>query len=329
MTSQAHVISGASPVVDQSRARLLKPADQAPKIGVQLTDVPDSIAQAIRQASGVRDFVMLNPDKTRPDFEVRPNPRDNGWVLVPYSSTTDEPVPNDMIAEVPGPNVEDAPTLGTALGLGLVQWAKYWAILTRRNTDDSLRNALSLTLLAGADGQAMFNNPNDPQAAQPVQPNAADVCNVTNTDNLMLKVKISPTCPTSLTVGILVCSNDGNILPLWPSANAESNMAPGNEKTIGFGSDLRAFRLRLSRPEQTESLHTFKAFATNAGTAIDLASLAQKYTVQDVIDAALPSRGAGRGGFDVSDAATPRVLWTTVELPVRVTKVAQPAQSPL
>ena len=136
----------------------------------------------------------------------------------------------------------------------------------------------------------------------------------------MLKVMISPTCPTNLAVGILVCSNDGNILRLWPPANAESNMAPGEQKTVGYGSDLRAFRLNVSRPEQTQSLYTFKAFATNAGAAIDLASLEQPETIQDIVDAALPSLGAGRGGLDVSAARLPRVLWTTVELPVLVSK---------
>lgn len=320
VTSHAHVISGAPTVADRARARLIKPAAKAPTIGVQLTDVPDAIAQAIRQAAGVGDFVTLNPGKTRPDFEVRPNPKGNGWVLVPYRSTAGEPGPNDIIAGIPGLTVEDARVLGTALGLGLVQWARYWAIVTRRNTDDALRDALSVTLLAGADGGAMFNNPNDTAVARPVQPNAAGMCLVTNADNLMLKLKISPKAPSNLAVGILVCSNDGNIVRLWPPANAESSMAPGDEKIIGFGSDLRAFRLRVSRPEQTASLYTFKAFATNAGAAIDLASLEQEQTVQDVIDAALPSQGAGRGGLDVSGAAPPRVLWTTVELPVRVTK---------
>ncbi|MFN8471786.1 MAG: caspase family protein [Anaerolineae bacterium] len=322
VTSRAHVISGASAIANLSRARLIKPADRAARVGVQLTDVPDAIVQAIRQAPGINDFVTLNPDKARPDYEVCPNPRGDGWVLVPYRSTKGEPGPNEVIAQVPGLNIESASSLGTALGLGLVQWARYWAVLTRRNTDDSLRNALSLTLLAGDDSQAMFNNPNDPKVARPVAPNAAGVCQVGMADNLMLKVKVSPTCSTNLAVGVLVCSNDGNIFRLWPPANAESNMAPGDEKIIGYGSDLRAFKLRVDRPEQTESLYTFKAFATNAATAIDLGSLEQQQTVQDVVDAALPSRGADRGGLDAGTARAPRVLWTTVELPVLVQKSA-------
>ena len=326
VTSQAHVVDGGTAVADSSRARLTKPAASAALLGVQLTDVPDEIAQAIGQAQGVSDFVTLNPDSGRPDFEVRPNPQGDGWVLVPYRSTLDNLTPNDVIAQVPSLNEDDAASLGYALGLGLVHWARYWATLTRRNTDKTLGNAVSLTLLTGADREAMFQNPNDANVAQAVAPNAAGVCEVTTADNLMLKVSISPSAPAKLTVGVIVCSNDGNIFKLWPPTNAESSMAPGEEKVIGYGADLRAFTLTGGRDDQSESRYTFKAFATNATTAIDLSSLEQQQTVQDVIDAALPSRGGQRGGIPPTPGSgAPRVLWTTAELPVVVKKVAAPA----
>ncbi len=321
ITSRAHVISGNPSVANNSRARLIKPADRAQRLGVQLTDVPDAIAQAIRQAPDVNDFVVLNPDKTRADFEIRPKPSGKGWVLVPYRSTADEPGPNDVIAQVPGLDIEKANVLGTSLGMGLVHLARYWAILTRRNTDDTLRNALNLTLLVGDDPIAMFNNPNDPDAAHPATPNAAGVCAITEADQLMLKVKISDASPADLAVGVLVCSNDGNILRLWPPANAESKLGPGEEKIVGYGSDLRPFPLAVARTDQTESRYTFKVFATNAAAAIDLSSLEQAKTVQQVIDDAVASQGEiERGGFGPIAAQTPRVLWTTVELPVVVRK---------
>lgn len=323
VTSRAHVVSGASTVADRSRARLVKPAGRAPHLGVRLTDVPATVAQAIAQAPGVADFVVLNPDKARPDFEIRPKPAGSGWVLVPFRSTTDAPDPNDVIAQSPGLNVQKANVLGMALGLGLVQWAKYWAVLTRRNTDDTLRNALSLTLLAGDDPGAMFNNPNDPTIARPVSSNAAGVCEVTEADNLLVKVGVSPTSPANLTVGILLCSNDGDIQRLWPPPNAESSLAPGDEKVVGRGSDLRPFTLTAGHTGRTGALYTFKAFATNVAASIDLSNLEQEQTVQDVIDAVLASAGeVERGGFGSLTAQPPRVLWTTVECPVLVKKAA-------
>ena len=93
-------------------------------------------------------------------------------------------------------------------------------------------------------------------------------------------------------------------------------MAPGEEKIVGLnGPNAFALPVGTDPPGQTASLYTFKVFASDDQHPIDIQSLALKQTAQEVINDVISGRG---NPF----TPTPRadVLWTTLELPVRVGK---------
>ena len=317
ISSQARVV-GAATIPDQARARLIKPSARTRPLGVLLTGVPEAVVAAARAVAGAATFLTLTPGPNGPDVEVRPwtGPGRPGWVIVPYSPADPAqkpPTPDEVIAYLPTLEVAgDAATLGGALGDGLVHWAKYRGVLTRRNEDLTLQGAVAVTLLTGTNAQAMRANPNNTTVAQPARPDAAGQYQVTADTLLLLKVRVAPTSPMRLFMGILLCSDDGNIDLLWPPASADNVLAPGEEKIVGLNGP-NPFGLTV-RDDQQASRYTFKVFASDEQHPIELTSLTLPSTVQEVINAWFER---GRAVINTPPAD---VLWTTLEVPVRVRK---------
>jgi hypothetical protein len=316
VTSQARVVSSGTAIPAGARAQLTKPSTRQRPLSVKLTGVPADVAAAIQADADAKKFLSVNPSGGTADVEVRAWQHDgkDAWAIVPLSRTEQPINPNDVIGHASLAEAGDAGRLGAALAGGLVQWAKYWAVLTRRNEDTTLQGAISAVLLAGRDDVAMTANPSDPQAAHPVTPNAAGQYVIGESDSLLLKLKV--TGGRNLFLGVLLCSDEGNIYPLWPPANAENIATPGEEKIVGLnGPNAFALPVGTDPPQQTASLYTFKIFASDEQHPIDIQSLALKDTVQEVITNIISGKG-------VPEIRTPRtdVLWTTLDLPVLVQK---------
>jgi hypothetical protein len=313
VTSQARVISGGA-IPAEARAQLTKPSTRQRPLAVKLTGVPADVAAAIQADADAKTFLSVNPGGGSADVEVRAWQHEgtDEWAIVPLHQTEQPVNPNEVIGHASLAEAGDAGRLGAALAAGLVQWAKYRAVLTRRNEDTTLQGAITAVLLAGRDDVAMTANPSDPQAAHPVTPNAAGQYVINEADSILLKVGVKG--GRNLFVGVLLCSDEGNIYPLWPPATAENILTPGEEKIVGLnGPNAFALPVGTDPAQQTESLYTFKIFASDEQHPIDIQSLALKETVQEVINNVISGRA-------VPEIRTPRadVLWTTLELPVLV-----------
>jgi hypothetical protein len=314
VTSQAHIVgTPTAPVANGARAVLIKPSTATPRLAVKLTDVPDAVVAGIRGVQGIDGFVDLAP-ANQPSVEVRPRAGidgKDGWVLVKYTSNETALGPNDVIAYAPR-NMEgariDPAKLGEAIGDGLVHWARYWSVLTRHNDEPRLQGAVTLSVLVGNDDAALrqaWGQPDPPIR----QPDAAGQVVVGQDEVLLLKVNVAPTSPGALNVVIMLCSDDGNIDLLWPPENAENVLPPGEEHQVGVNGP-NPFQLTI-REDQSASRYVLKLFASDQAHPFATNSLKLEGTVQDEIDGGL------RGGATPS---LPGVLWTTVDVPVLVTR---------
>ncbi len=313
VTSTATVAGGGQAIPAGARARLITPSVSQRRLGVKLTGLPADVTAALQADADAGKFLTLNPPT--PDVEVRAWQQDGQaeWAIVPFSLTETAVDPNTLIAHVSVAEAGDAGRLGAALAAGLVQWAKYWSVLTRRNEDTTLQGALQVVVLAGRDDAAMTANPNNPQVARPVAPNAAGQYEISEAESLLFKVQI--TGGRNLFVGVLLCSDEGNIFPLWPPPTADNVLAAGNETIVGLNGP-NAFGLPVGTdPPQTTSLYTVKVFAADDQHAIDIQSLALEQTVQAVINDVL----SGKGGPIIHSPRTD-ILWTTLELPLLIKK---------
>jgi hypothetical protein len=307
VTSQAHIVgTPTAPVANGARAVLIKPSTATPRLAVKLTDVPDAVVAGIRGVQGIDGFVDLAP-ANQPSVEVRPRAGidgKDGWVLVKYTSNETALGPNDVIAYAPR-NMEgariDPAKLGEAIGDGLVHWARYWSVLTRHNDEPRLQGAVTLSVLVGNDDAALRQAWGQPDAAGQVVVGQDEV--------LLLKVNVAPTSPGALNVVIMLCSDDGNIDLLWPPENAENVLPPGEEHQVGVNGP-NPFQLTI-REDQSASRYVLKLFASDQAHPFATNSLKLEGTVQDEIDGGL------RGGATPS---LPGVLWTTVDVPVLVTR---------
>ncbi|HMA35317.1 MAG TPA: caspase family protein [Chloroflexia bacterium] len=309
VTSQAHVTDPpGAPVANGARALLTKPGTNVPPLPVLLTNVPEALAAGIRAAAGADAFLQLNPAGPAPAVEVRPWPVNgqDGWALVKYSGTTAPVSADDVIATAGG---GDPASVGQQIGLGLVHWARYRAILNRHNDDPALQGALRLEVRAAPDSATLRSTWTSPTA--PVRaPNAAGRVVVGESEVLLLKVSVNtdPLKPAGLSLVLLLCSDDGNIDQFWPPANADNVVPQGEDRPVGLNGP-NPFRLSV-RADQTASLYTFKLLGASQPIPTD--SLLLPETVQAVVD------GGSRGVALAAAAAD--VLWTTLEVPVLVVK---------
>jgi hypothetical protein len=131
--------------------------------------------------------------------------------------------------------------------------------------------------------------------------------------------------PFPVFVGLVLCSDDGNVIPLWPPPGAEPRLGaqgrtewhlpPG--QTIFVGRDRFKAAYPIVRDDQQTSRYVFKVIACTVvdGRVPDLSGLAVPETVQEVIDGCY--RDVGSKDMTPLPTVTP-TLWCTWDLSVRV-----------
>ncbi len=247
--------------------------------------------------------------------------------------------PDDVIAYLPPVTPgRDALLIGKALGDGLAQWARYQRVLRQAHRDSALESVVRAEVLAGDFGtlQALLDGRETTLA--PRQPDAGGVYRTTDAEGILLRLRVKRwTAPGGkLCLGVVACSNDGNVFALWPPGEGPNvgvigddeatflgtRGAPPPEQVFHVGTGKRAPLGFTIREDQTSSLYTLKVFAAVVGLqdpAIDVGALALDDDVQQVINASIPQ--AATRGLIGRDAAppTPAVpLWYTWDLPVAV-----------
>jgi hypothetical protein len=341
ISSQAELGEGGTAVVG-SRVRLTKPAAGIAPLGVVLTGVPEIMKAAMIAVREFNDFAILRDLAHPNDVEVRPwDDTGRRWAIVTPAGQQDAK-PDNVIAYAPElddnrfeaqPPDEAALTLlGTALGEGLVHWARYVNVRDRESNDDVLKklNLIQPRLWSGADSEAMhraLNTGTLGNVAQALTPEDG-VYEVTDKTALLLELQAKRGAPYGLLGGLLLCSDDGNIMLAWPPPNGEGRLAhpagasenlSGDEtRYIGSNGDYPSYL--IIRDDQQTSRYTFKIFAyTPAGDQeqLDLTSLEQGQTVQEVITGVITST-RDRGDWGQRTANVPTGVWTSLRLDVRV-----------
>jgi hypothetical protein len=119
--------------------------------------------------------------------------------------------------------------------------------------------------------------------------------------------------PQRLLGGVVVCSNDGNVMVPWPTEGASPTLG---QQVVYVGQSRFAPAFPTVRSDQSSSSYTFKVLAYVAadGEVARLHTLEIDATVQDEIVEVLSRGGLSRQG------APPPVgsRWHTWDLPVRV-----------
>jgi hypothetical protein len=356
MTSVAQLVDPSAAILDQSRARLVRPSAAAKPITVRIRTgdrpMPAPIQEALQiEAAARRFFTLVDPsDHTPAHAELRrwtgevpmgvwpstaswAGARD-GWVVVrrdrfgaPTVDSVDAISPDDIVAYLPdaGPPIDEIAEdrkdviLGDALARGLSAYGRYLRARDRRATDDTLAAMLDVRLRAGQ-GTA----PSRHEEIEALAP-------LTATDGrymigdpphwLWAEIRIAGRTSLPLDVGWLAFSDDGNILPLWPPPGVRPTFTQGDVVHVGFN---RQQPLALSRrPDQRASLWTLKAVActsVSGGPLLNLSALAQP-SVQEEFAAVLgAARTQTRGSVAAALTTPEQPAWYAWDLRVAVSR---------
>jgi hypothetical protein len=321
--STARVV-GAVSIADGCRAVLTRPGPRVPPVRA-LIDAdaaaglgPIAIAALHRGAAASRavEIVAAAPA----DIDVR-RFSDGRWVLVPVTAPS-AATADDVIAYLPAAPSPDAhDVLGAALAAGLAHWARYLRVRDRANRDAALMGLVDVHLRvgdAGAPGAEMCPRQVPDTSGDHVAAEHAPIW-------VELATRRIP--PFPVFVGLILCSDDGNVIPLWPPSGAapllgaqgrtEWHLPPG--QTIFVGRDRFKAAYPIVRDDQQTSRYVVKVIACSVvgGRVPDLGGLALTETVQDVIDAAY--RDAGSRDMKPLPSVPP-TLWCTWNLSVRVAR---------
>ncbi len=337
-TSAIKLVDPAAKVADKSRARLVKLGPGVAPMLVRWNKVPPELTRAtsVQPADGV---VFIEEDDKPAHLEVRPWTQDKdipagvwgseslsdfwdgargGWVLVrsdllgtPAVLPADfEPSSDDIIAYLPeqGRQLDFFPDkmerLGIALGKGLIHYAKYLRTRDLRSGDDTLRALLSVKLRCGSEDtappadNAIALSPELLPGSSLLEPQGS-IYHITEGQWVVAELSVLRATSLELRVGILACSDDGNIIAVWPPAGQRYNFATGT--TTYVGKDRFNPLFINCRADQRLSRWTLKvvAYTTAVGSEpINLTSLEQAATVQELFSKELTAaeRGViGRG----------------------------------
>lgn len=312
---------------DKARARLVKPSPSQRPLLVRLRDLPTSIASAASlDDARTADFVRVAGENAPAHVEVRPFlgvlpntlfPADSapqqaffgardGFVVVrsdvagaPAQLPADfKPAPEDIIAYLPGagPLVERLEErellLGQALRDGLVYYARYLHTRDRSSPDDRLRPMLSVKLRIGT-GEVPDELDSERQAQELIEQTTycspeAGVHRMRDSDWLFLEVRVLRRTTLRLFAGFIVCSDDGNVVAMWPPSGENYTFSPGQVTYIGQDRFNPLFL--PCRPDLKFSLWTLKLIAYTANQdsePINLHGLSQMKSVQDIFAAVL------------------------------------------
>ncbi len=334
----------------KTRARLIVPSQNTPKLRVQ---VPDELAATgVLQAQGVIDVLEL-VDKAQPaEFVVRPwvdnqgqdrsvhhpeRPHDKGgYVLVSTTAGTGqlkdtELFPDDVIAYLPPVSDKyEAKAIAAALGYGLVSWAGYQRILRQTHSSRELANLVKTEVFIGSKEDLETMKFGGPVPAKMAQPDASGTYQIQEDDYLLLRLQVSSWTARGwkLSMGVVCCSNDGNISALWPPPGDEPDLEhdgdgkPITRQAIWVGNSKQSPIRLIRREDQNSSLCVFKVYAATvrSGEKFSKDALEIKSDVQQVLNESLRS---GRGGpADEGAAPAPQFpLWYTWDLPFVISKV--------
>ena len=169
---------------------------------------------------------------TRQDREKSFTQEDVIAYMPPLSWLASSPASPTGAAESNPGDTPAVKVLGNALGSGLVHWARYCNVLRRSHTNSTLGQALQVRLRAGRDAQAMIEGKADDTASRPQEPDAQGVYQLTERDYLWVEVNLTRDVPGGVALGILLCSNDGNIiLGLARARGADGRWRCGRRRT--------------------------------------------------------------------------------------------------
>ena len=206
------------------------------------------------------------------------------------------PTPDDILAMLPGAgpqigaiaNSVLSARLGEALREGLLQYARYLRARDRSGGDEVMRAMLSVRLRAGAAEDT-------PDPGQDTLPEALIAATrvVDPTDGvhvvhegewLFLELRVLKATRLRLFVGVLLCSDDGNIIPVWPPPG--ENYTFDNGRTTYVGEDRFNPLFVNRRLDQRITRWMLKVIAYTAAPdspPIDLSALAQERSLQDML----------------------------------------------
>lgn len=351
-TCTAELVDPAAAVQDRARGRLAKPSPSEPAMGVRLVNVPSAVASAAtlddEAATGMITVVAADAPA---HVEVRPYqaavPLEifavdsplrkswlgarGGWVLVrsdlagtPSRLPTDfTPEREDIIAYLPGEGplidrLKDQDlALGRALRDGLLHYSQYLRTRDRSANDETLRACLSVKLRVGqaADAPAMESASTlraELLAKTTYLDPDAGIYPVEEGQWLFLELQVVKAPALRLQVGLLACSDDGNVQALWPAPGESYTFDAGKLTYLGVD---RFNPLFLNcRPDQKQSRWTLKLIVYTApadSEPINLQGLALLESVQDRIAEVLR---AGRALIGRPPAQAERPAWCTVDL---------------
>jgi hypothetical protein len=247
------------------------------------------------------------------DIEAIPWPG-RGWVVRPYDPRGNAPTIDEVIAYL---GETDDPLLSTRLGAAFVHWARYRTIRDRVSSDPTLFGLVDVALRSGTmiDGSVLH------------EPDPEGLYHVFEDDPLWIALRVHPTPDQRLFLGLILCSDDGNVIPLWPPSGGspsaggrgvdESRLPEG--QSVYVGADRYTPALPVVRRNQQVSRYTFKVIACTLrddDPPPDLSTLAISETVQEVIDAITSGRSKSGDPAPPEDARR----WCTWDLPVLVSR---------
>lgn len=357
--STATLQSGDAPR-NQSRARLRTPSQKTPRLRVRL---PAEFAVADVLKKGDEQILNVVSEGAPAQLEVRawkhhnedrqvtlpglPH-REGGHVLIPGDAVArlqanDELSPNDVIAYLPPASKDlDAKRIGEALRSALLHWATYQRIMDPSGKDEALTTSLRFDVLVGDEKtlQDVING-GKPPAPRPLDAGLSVQMNEKELVLLALHIKPWIAPGSKFCLGVLVASEEGNVVALWPKADQEATWAfVGEDEGTFLGSSPLAEEtalaeevkyvgwnskpLRLStREDQTSSAFTIKIIAATVGEAdppVDVRKMAQELTAQEVILASLAVREQARGIGGPAPEAPVKPLWYSWSIGVTVNK---------
>lgn len=220
----------------------------------------------------------------------------------------------------------------------------------RTHDDPTLKDLIDVSLHACLTSD-LHTKPGGPGATlhRELAPNAAGEYELGEEDNFWIRISVKKRLHRGAFVGVLACSNDGNIQVLWPAPNdlqrlglvSEDPDQPGqpgeklSDEQIRYvgvhGEEGETAICATVRSDQTVSAYTLKVVAyddtaesgksSRERSPVNLRGLAIQETVQEVLHAALRrsqgrrgDMGARRGG--AVDSKVPR--WATWHLPLQI-----------
>ncbi len=214
-----------------------------------------------------------------------------GWIVRPYDPRGGEPTADDAIAYLGEP---DDRLLAARLGAAFAHWARYRAIRDRASSDPMLFGLIEVALRIGPTAEASARREPDP----------AGLHRVLEDEPLWIAMQVRRTPPGRLFLGVILCSDDGNVIPLWPPPGGDptagqrgpDETALPEGQTIHVGADryTPAFpTIRRGPRGQQASRYTFQVIACTLrddDPPPDLSALAIAKTVQDSVDAVTAGR---------------------------------------